>query len=264
MKSKTIITVFSAILLLVACSSEKKLQPIRENLLVAQSLPRNADEAYARMKGIPARAENAITQSYSLFSHQTAMADYLLQHDYADDLEVNLKLLEQRNKALLTLHFDRVVAEKLTDEAIREFYDENTEKFGEQRVKVAVLKFRTTPNMTEEQRGERRALAERVAEDIAAGAMTFDQAYASYHNGDEPLELEISRFDGGTNMLLEMSKGEVSSVIEGEGGYAIYQLRDDPKTDIKPLNEVKDQIAYHLKQQYRLEEEDRLAGLVKK
>lgn len=264
MRTKPIIVTLCIAAFLWGCSADQDLKPVRDNLLVAQSLPSHARHTYANLKGIPKHAESTISQSFNLFSHETALVDYLLKNDYADDLEVNLKLLEQRNKALLRLHYKRIVDERLTEQAIRLYYDENASEFGDRIVNVAALKFRATPNMSEKQRAERKQLAERVAADISSGIVTFEQAYASYNGGKAPQGVRLGQVQGLTPALLEMGKGDVSSVMEVDEGFVIYQLLGDPTTQMKPYEAVRDQIGYQLKQQYRLDEEERLQRLINK
>lgn len=146
---------------------------------------------------------------------------------------------------------DRYKKEITVDEAaIQEYYDKHQERFWvAEQVKASHILFRLTPDMDEDGRQKKRALAEKVLEKARAGkdfaelARTYSDDAGSAIDGGS-----LGYFTHGTMVpafeavAFAMKPGQISDIVETSLGYHIIKCEGYKKERTKPLDDVRNDV----------------------
>jgi parvulin-like peptidyl-prolyl isomerase len=146
---------------------------------------------------------------------------------------------------------------KITDEALRKFYDQNLERMRQpERVKVRHILIEVPRDATEEQRSLAHRRAEDVLEkaraggDFAALAREYSDDERSKQTGELPwLSREEIRLVAFQQAAFGLEKGAVSDIVESQAGFHIIQSVDRQASRIAEFDEVKDRILTLLQSQ---------------
>jgi parvulin-like peptidyl-prolyl isomerase len=146
---------------------------------------------------------------------------------------------------------------KITDEALRKFYDENQERMRQpERVKVRHILIEVPKDATEEQRSLARRRADdvlkkaRAGDDFAALAREYSDDERTKNTGDLPwLSREEIKLVAFQQAAFGLEKGAVSDIIESQAGFHILQGVDRQASRIAEFDEVKDRILTLLQSQ---------------
>ena len=140
---------------------------------------------------------------------------------------------------------------KITDEALRQFYDQNVEKMRQpERVKVRHILVVVPKDATEDQRVQLRRRAEealgkaKAGQDFGALAQQYsDDTRSSAQSGELPWmsreEIKLLSF---REAAFSLQKGAISDVLESPAGFHIIQAVDKQPSRIAEFDEVKDRI----------------------
>jgi peptidyl-prolyl cis-trans isomerase D len=146
---------------------------------------------------------------------------------------------------------DRYKKDITVDEAaIQEYYDKHQERFWvAEQVKASHILFRLTPDMDEDSRQKKRALAEKVLEKARAGkdfaelARTYSDDAGSAIDGGS-----LGYFTHGTMVpafeavAFAMKPGQISDIVETSLGYHIIKCEGYKKERTKPLDDVRNDV----------------------
>lgn len=144
----------------------------------------------------------------------------------------------------------------ITDADIKAYYDANQAQYGTgEKRKVSHIMFEGNDDAAKEK--AQKVLSElKSGADFATLAKSRSEDTFSAENGGE-----LDWFDKGVmDIAFEeaayalKNKGDISDVVKSDFGYHVIKLDDINKSDIKPLAEVKDDIATLLKQQKAAEQ----------
>lgn len=149
---------------------------------------------------------------------------------------------------------------EVTDEEVREFYEENTEMFEEsQSVKASHILIDTRDAETEEEKEEARARAEELLEELEGGA-DFAELAREYSEGPSAQNGgSLPQFSRGEMVppfeeaAFALEAGEISDVVETRFGFHIIKVEEKSAGGATPYEEVKPQIAQYLEQQRQQE-----------
>jgi peptidyl-prolyl cis-trans isomerase D len=176
--------------------------------------------------------------------------------EYYEKNKLAFKVQEKRGFKLVVLD-PAVVAGSVavSDEQIRRAYDQNRDRFRTpDRVKARQILLMTA-GKTPEEDAKIKAQAEDILKQIKAGG-NFAELAAKY--SEDP----VSKAKGGDldwvgrgqapefeQALFALKPNEVSSVLKGQYGYRIIQAVEKEQARLKPLEEVKAELAAELKKQ---------------
>ncbi len=147
-----------------------------------------------------------------------------------------------------------------TDEESAEFYQQNPESFQTpESVTASHILIGFTPEDTDETKAEKKAQLESIKADLAAGASFEELAKANSTCPSGQQGGDLGTFPRG-QMVPEFEAaafiqpiGEVGDVVETQFGYHLIKTTDRSDADIRPLAEVKDQLASYLTGQKKQE-----------
>jgi len=147
-------------------------------------------------------------------------------------------------------------AKEVSDEAISEYYAQNTEQFRKpEEVKASHILIKMSPDDTEELKTEKRAKLAGIKEQVAGGA---DFAALAKEHSDCP-----SKESGGDlgffarNTMVQpfsdaafgMKVGELSDIVETQFGYHLITVTGRHDAGIVPLDDTKEEITNMLSRQ---------------
>jgi parvulin-like peptidyl-prolyl isomerase len=143
----------------------------------------------------------------------------------------------------------------ISDEDVRARYDQMARRTEQvQAVKLSHMLFKLPDHPTEQQIAEAKERASAALEKVKTGTPFADVAKAeSDDDGTKATGGELGWFQRGTMAVPEwepivfaMEKGDVRGPVSSPQGFHVFQVTEVKKSDLKPFNEMKDQIKAEL------------------
>lgn len=269
MKWKTLSVVLLAGALVTACSRQD--ETLAE--INGDAVTRAEFDAYLKFKRLAAdtdeRRAKLLDQYVERAALTAAIEEAIADKDVIDRDLLDAELAEFRKEMLISRYFDRYLAETVTDEAVTNYYNAHPEQFEQRQAKVAHVLIRTDRNMGEEERQAklttaREALAKiRAGEDFAKVAANYSEDKISGKKGGDLGWLkEGSIAPDFSKTVFGMEPGAVEGPLETPFGFHIVKLVEGPVVAKRPLDAVKGDIRYRLRNEAKDAELKRLLGLV--
>lgn len=220
---------------------------------------------YLKYKNIPQKDEKRVA---------SVLKDFLLREGYAtsienssdfDELSIEMEIKEFRKQIVISRYFEAFLNDKVNEEAIRNFYNTNTDEFEKEKIKVAHVLVRTRDKMSDTERQAALTKAQEAYSKARAGALFSDIAkqYSedtmSAKNGGELGWLNKGAIDPTfTAKVFELKVGEISEPFKTPFGFHVVKILEEPKVIKAPFEKVKGDIRYRLRQQVKQAEKGRL------
>lgn len=226
-------------------------------------------QAYLKLKRIPLDDEKKIARHKVDYLEREALASMIEQGDYVSKEMAKAEVNEFRKQMLISRHFETYLAEKVSDEAISNYYAANKNEFQSKQIRVAHILVRTNSAMSKEERQARLTKAREIYSKLRESG-DFSELAAQYS------EDTISAKQGGSlgwikrgdidpvfsERVFSMKAGDISEPFSTPFGYHIVQVEEDEKTVEEPFNKVKGDIRYRLRQAAKDAEMERLLSEV--
>lgn len=245
-----------------------------------------SDPTIARVNG------EAVTQSqwdaYLKFKHiradipaqkNSALDDYVTRAGLAatiesdkllDTTQVQTELAEFKKELLISRYFEKFLDDKVTEQAIQNYYTTHATDYEEQKVHVAHILVRLNPKLSEAERKARLTIAQdaysriKTGKDFAAVASEVSEDNVSAKAGGDLGWLRAGSVDPGfSKRAFELPVGEVSEPFETPFGFHLIKVLEAAQTIKKPLRSVQGDIRYQLRADAKATEMARLLGKVK-
>lgn len=253
------------ITLLTACSDDGLVATVNGN-----DVKRETVDAYLKFKRIPAEKSDVTEQAIRAYLEKTALADAILQQNVLDSESIAVEIDEFRKQMLVSRYFEKFLADKVDQQAVRNYYAVNQDKYQSKKAHVAHILFRTNPKMSDE---ERQALLTRAHEAYsrATSGEEFATLVAEYsddklsakNDGDLGWVQDGAIDPAFTKKAFELAKGEISEPIVTSFGFHVIKVLDEAQVITQPFEAVSGNIRYELRQQAKQAEMERLQGLIK-
>lgn len=226
-------------------------------------------QAYLKLKRIPLDDEKKIARHKVDYLEREALASMIEQGDYVSKEMAKAEVNEFRKQMLISRHFEAYLAEKVSDEAISNYYAANKNEFQTKQIRVAHILVRTNSAMSKEERQARLTKAREIYSKLRESG-DFSELAAQYS------EDTISAKQGGSlgwikrgdidpvfsERVFSMKAGDISEPFSTPFGYHIVQVEEDEKIVKEPFNKVKGDIRYRLRQAAKDAEMERLLSEV--
>ena len=256
---KTVIIVSIGITL-AACDRDPKLAEVN-----GKNISESEFEAYLKFKRVPEKdlkRREALTKQYL---EREAMSAVIVDSDVLDKKLIEAELNEFRKEMLISRYFQKFLADKVTDEAVKNYYNSHANEYESRKVNVAHILFRTNRNMGEAERKAKLTTAQEAYSKIKSGKKFEDIAKAYSED-------KISGKKGGnlgwiregaidkkfSETTFAMKKGDISEPFETSFGYHIVKLIDGPAVVKQPFEAVKGDIRYQLRNKAKQAEIERM------
>ena len=261
----TVMTV--ALIALVGCSGDpdgKSLAQVGD-----KEISQEAYAAYLDFKRVPQQDADRSGRMLDDYLEREAIAQQVATSKYIDAAMAEVEVDEFRKQMLISRYFENYLKDKVTDEAVQNYYNTHQDEYQVEQAKVAHILIRTHDNMSEEERRARLTLAQEAYSKAKTDA-SFEELVAEYS------EDKISAKQGGvigwvkrgaidvvfSERVFAMQANEISEPFSTPFGFHVVKLIEAPRTVTTPFEKVKGDIRYRLRQEAKQAETDRLLSTV--
>jgi peptidyl-prolyl cis-trans isomerase D len=192
------------------------------------------------------------------FAGQVKITDDMLKA-YYDKHAVRFEVPEQIKAEYLVLDMATVASQiSVSDADVKSYYEQNVKHYTEDEQRHARhILIKADKNAPEAERAAAKAKAEKLLEQLRKNPADF--ARLAKENSQDPGSAaqggDLGFFGKGMmvkpfeDTVYKLKEGEISEVIQTDFGYHIIQLVGVKPASVKPLEQVKDEIAAEIKKQ---------------
>lgn len=247
-------------LLITACSDSNVVATVGDNDVTKQDF-----KNYLALKGITSTSQASRVTLIEEYTSRLALTQSVEESGNIELDKINRQVEDYRQQLVLNAYFDKFIEKNVNDEAVKNYYGVNAEKFEEIKVHVAHILFRTRQGMTDEEiqvtkmkayeakgklsKGQAfTEVAEAMSEDRLSGKKGGDLGWINKGSIDPKF----------SDVAFELAEGEVSEPVRTAYGFHVLKVLESPKTIKQSFNEVKGQIRHELKSKAKATEVQRL------
>jgi peptidyl-prolyl cis-trans isomerase C len=175
------------------------------------------------------------------------------------------ELEDFKTEALINRYFKKFLDDKVTDQAVEDYYNEHSTDYEEQRIRIAHVLFRISTPVTDAERKAQLAAARNAYTQLKAGkdfaelASALSDDKVSGKIGGDLGSLRVgSTYPMLVKRAVEMKAGEFSEPLESPQGYHLVKVLEPVQTITKPLRTVQSEIRNRLRTEARIAETERL------
>lgn len=257
---------FTLLLTLVLAGCAKKKDVLAK--IGDKELNRTEFAAYLKYKHAPKDEKSAQKALEEYLDHE-ALAQSIEQQKLLDQESIKVELGEFRKEMLISRYFEAFLDQKVSDEAINNYYRDHSKDYGQVKVHAAHILLRTNPRMTDVERRAKETTARDIyaklqgGADFAALAKEQSEDRVSSQNGGDLGWIK----QGGihptfSKIVFEQKVGVLSEPFETPFGFHIVKVLEGPQTVKLPLQSVFGDIRYELRQKAKEAELKRLKSVV--
>jgi peptidyl-prolyl cis-trans isomerase C len=233
-------------------------------------------QAYLKFKRLPVtdkdpqRYQSVLDQYVQRKALARAIDQRMRASDTVDADLLKAELDEFRREQLIARYFEQFLSKAVTDDAVANYYTQHAAEYSEHRVHIAHILVRTSRAMGEAERRAAQTKIQEAASKLRAG-MDWDKAVTSYS------EDSISAKKGGdlgwiqqgaidpklSEVAFELPEGKISEPFETQFGFHLLKVLEAPATKQRPLESVRGEIRYRLRNEAKDAELKKLTESVK-
>lgn len=225
-------------------------------------------DGYLKAKHVSAADATRRDRALQEYLDRAALASVIEQQKLLELNDIDAEVAEYRRELLLSRYFDRFLDEKVTDGAIKNYYDAHVASYEQRKVHVAHILVRVNQQASAQEKQAKRTTAEGIAAKLGSGesfeelAKTLSDDHISGAKGGDlgwiregAIDAELSK------RAFSMRAGAPSEPFETPFGFHILKVLEEPKTIRKPYATVASDIRYQLRGEAKEAELKRLQGL---
>lgn len=227
-------------------------------------------DGYAKFKHV--RVDNPASKASALDDYvtRTGLAGVIEGEKLLDQQQTQAELDELRKEMLISRYFEKYLADKVTDQAVQNYYETHARDYEEQKVHVAHILFRLNPKQSEEERKAKLTAAQaayskvRTGADFGVVASEVSEDKTTSKSGGDLGWLRLGSVDPAfSKRAFELKVGEVSEPFETPFGFHVIKVVEAPEVIKKPLRAVQGDIRYQLRAEAKTAEMERLLAKAK-
>ena len=153
-----------------------------------KSIDKTQFDAYLKLKRIPERPNAQLERVLDEYLTREALAVAVERAGKLDKAMVDAELNEFRKEMLISRYFEKYLDDKVTDQAVRNFYESNVANYEEKKIHVAHILVRTNPKQSDEERQAKLTAAQEAYSLLKSGKEFA--AVAETHSEDSELGQE--------------------------------------------------------------------------
>ena len=235
-----------------------------------KSITQEQFDAYIKFKRLAANNDKAREKLLDQYLEREALAAVIEKSDKLDQALIEAELNEFKKEMLISRYFETYLKDQVSDEAVKNYYASNADKYEESKVHVAHILLRTNRNMGEPERKAKLTTAQEAFSKLQTGksfdeiAKTYSEDAISAKKGGDLGWLKKGSIDKKfSETVFNMKPGDVSEPFETPFGFHIVKLIEGPVKSKRPLEAVKGDIRYQLRNQAKEAELKRLVSEAK-
>jgi peptidyl-prolyl cis-trans isomerase C len=222
-------------------------------------------DAYLKYKNLPSDNDRQKRAALEQYAEREALADRIEEQGLLDQQAIAVELNEFRKELLLSRYFEQFLRDKVSDQAVQNYYNANPQQFEEERAHVAHILLRTRRDMDDSERQVKLTTAREVYAKLTAGgdfaalASEYSEDTVSAKSGGDLGWLKrgaISQVF--SDKIFGMDAGALAEPFESPFGYHIVKALEKPQSIRQPFESVKGDIRYQLRSQTKDAEVKRL------
>jgi len=227
-------------------------------------------DAYLKFKRVPIQDTQLVNRELDDYLEREGLAGQIEEQKLLPAEQVEAEVAEFRKQMLIGRYFEEFLKERVTDEAVRNYYATNPDQFQAKKIHVAHILVRTNPGLSET---ERQALLTKASaiytkansqEDFTALAKEYSEDQLSAQHGGNLGWLREGAIDPAfSTRIFGMKAGELSEPIVTPFGFHIVKVLEGPQVIKQPLESVAGDIRYRLRQEAKAAELERLKAAAK-
>lgn len=203
------------------------------------------------------------------YLEREALAAVIEEQGFLDRAMVEAEVNEFHKEVLISRYFEQYLADKVTDDAVLNYYNTHASDYETKKVHVAHILVRTTQNMGEAERKARLTAAQEAYSKIRAGA-AFEKIAKTHSEdtvsgkkgGDLGWMAEGSVDQRFSEKIFSLPPGEVSEPFETDFGFHVVKVLEGPMVVKEPFDAVKGKIRHQLRTQAKEAEMLRLVSSI--
>lgn len=222
-------------------------------------------DAYLKFKRVPTQNTQLVNRELDDYLEREGLAGQIEEQKLLPAEQVEAEVAEFRKQMLIGRYFEEFLKERVTDEAVRNYYATNPDQFQAKKIHVAHILVRTNPGLSET---ERQALLTKASaiytkansqEDFTALAKEYSEDQLSAQHGGDLGWLQEGAIDPAfSTRIFAMKAGELSEPIVTPFGFHIVKVLEGPQVIKQPFESVAGDIRYRLRQEAKAAELERL------
>lgn len=227
-------------------------------------------DAYLKLKRVPAQNAEWVGRELDDYLEREGLAGQIEEQGLLPVDQIEAEVSEFRKQMLISRYFEEYLRERVTDEAVRNFYATNPDQFQARKVHVAHILLRTNSAMSDAERQALLTKAQEVysranaQENFNALAKEFSEDLLSAQNGGDLGWLQEGAIDPTfSSKVFAMKAGELSEPVVTPFGFHVIKVIEGPQVIKQPFESVSGDIRYRLRQEAKQAELDRLKQAAK-
>lgn len=222
-------------------------------------------EAFLKLKRIPLNDEKRYQRMQKEYQQRALLTAAIVETKKLDQLQIDTEVEEFRKQLMIGRYFETYLNEAVTEQGVQNFYSQNIDQYKTRKVHAAHILLRVNPRMGEPERQVLLTTASEAYSKINTGEKFEDVAKAVSND-------KVSAAKGGdlgwinegaissefSQKAFTMKAGEVSEPFLTAYGFHIIKVLEEPQEITKPLESVKGDIRYQLRNQSKQAETQRL------
>jgi peptidyl-prolyl cis-trans isomerase C len=222
-------------------------------------------DAYLKLKRIPNQKGEQLERVLDEYLKREALAAAVERAGKLDKQLIDAELNEFRKEMLISRYFEKYLDEKVTDQAVRNFYETNAANYEDKKIHVAHILVRTNPKLSDEERKAKLTAAQEAYSQIKAGtdfaevAATHSEDQGSAKKGGDIGWVKEGTIDPlFSKKIFSMNVGDVSEPFETPFGFHVVKVLEAAQTVRRPFDAVSGDIRHRLRAEAKDAEVDRL------
>jgi peptidyl-prolyl cis-trans isomerase C len=227
-------------------------------------------DAYLKLKRVPAQNAEWVNRELDDYLEREGLAGQIEAQGLLPVDQIEAEVSEFRKQMLISRYFEEYLRERVTDEAVRNFYATNPDQFQAKKVHVAHILLRTNSAMSDAERQALLTKAQEVysranaQEDFTVLAKEYSEDLLSAQQGGDLGWLQEGAIDPTfSSKVFAMKAGELSEPVVTPFGFHVIKVIEGPQVIKQPFEAVSGDIRYRLRQEAKQAELDRLKQAAK-
>jgi len=222
-------------------------------------------EEFSKVKRIPEKAQDRRLTSYHNFKERSAIANYIIEERFEGDVHTAIDYLENRNKLVIDEYFKSFNKVALSEDKLKAYFEENLSQFSKKEIKASHIFLRKTPSNKNEVEEKIKKIITQYREGVSFVSLIekFSDKNSAARNDDQVVISQKSNQETVWQALSGLDKNDISLPVYGQRGVSIYKI-DEIVQSPEEFENVKNQVAYQLKEASRKNEYNKLKNLIKK
>jgi len=235
-----------------------------------EAISKEQFEAYLKFKRVPENDSARRAAALREYTERAALAKAIEDSGLLEKELTAAELEEFRKEMLISRYFQKFLDERVSDQAVESYYAQNADQFQEKKVHVAHILQRTHSKMSEEERKAKLTALQEAFSKLKTGA-DFAEVAKQYsedkvsggRGGDLGWMKEGAISPRFSEVIFSTAAGQISEPFETPFGYHVVKVIEGPMVVKRPIEAVKGDVRYQLRNQAKNAEMERLRKQVK-